>query len=238
MSVLNTSSLVSDFDDIGSYLENKVSEVVATIKTGVDDGLSALEKDFHPGFYTDELDFNMSTTLPVVPDVSLQFLLEAIEVYLELDTLLYPLATYTIPLFRSDTPLGLAPGNYGTVGVLFGFDLILYENTEAAETFFATPNGVINGTLTEVDSTHGFHLKLDDAMAVEFEELFSTNISSIDGHEMLDRGIDQLSCVKSVRRHDLDHLDTRNCRLIWCDADFSCNERHGCRQRDTLRDEY
>lgn len=179
MSVLNTSSLISEFDDIGSHLKEKVSEVVVAIKNGVDAGFAIKEKDFHPSLWVDKLEFNMSTSPPLLPDASLQFELDGMELYLELDTLIEPGGTYAIPLFRADTAIGPELGQYGTAHVSFGVDLIVYANTDVYEAFMTTPGGVYNGTFQELKNTHGFHLKLDDVMSVELEDLFSTNISTL-----------------------------------------------------------
>ena len=97
--------------------------------------------------------------LPEVPDVTLSFRFEDLDLYLELETILNVSAQYTIPLYHSNTPVGLSiPGL--DLGALFTVDLIL----------------AVDGSL---DMTSGLHLKVDEHVALDIA-LLGDHVSEID----------------------------------------------------------
>jgi hypothetical protein len=81
------------------------------------------------------------------------------ELYMLLDTILSAGTTYTLNLYSSISPIGLAVGDELQVGVIFSVDLIL--SVEA-----------------EIDISSGFHIKLEDGIAIDIP-MFDQNVSSI-----------------------------------------------------------
>ncbi|KXS96630.1 hypothetical protein AC578_10448 [Pseudocercospora eumusae] len=136
----------SSWDSFGAY----VNGTYHNLEDGVD--LS----DFLPS------NLNLSfggLALPEVPDATLSFRFEDLDLYLELETILNVSAQYTIPLYHSNTPVGLSiPGL--DLGVLFTVDLIL----------------AVDGSM---DVTSGLHFKVDEHVALDIA-LLGDHVSGID----------------------------------------------------------
>ncbi|RYP77639.1 hypothetical protein DL771_001007 [Monosporascus sp. 5C6A] len=104
-----------------------------------------------------ELDFNIE--YPNIPECSLRFQFDGLELYLLLNTVLSGNADYKLTLYTSNTLAGLSISSDTFVGVIFSVDLIL-------------------STSADIDFTSGIHIKVDDGVAIELS-LFGNNISSI-----------------------------------------------------------
>ncbi|KAH8883695.1 hypothetical protein GQ53DRAFT_830371 [Thozetella sp. PMI_491] len=153
--------LIKSFDDILNDIEDAVEKVFGGLKNEFESGIDDIEAGFHfnsLALPTVDLDFNLPL-LPEVPAVSLEFQLDGIELYMELDTMLSAGATYTLPLFISETPLGVSIGDSVTAGVVVSVDLIL-------------------DVQAQIDISTGFHLKLDDRVSLELA-MFGQNITNI-----------------------------------------------------------
>jgi hypothetical protein len=102
---------------------------------------------------------DMDLKLAPLPAVTVHFAFDdELEVYMMLDTKLALGGTYTINLFSSAGPFGIAVGNDITAGLAVVLDLIL--DVHAA-----------------VDISGGFHLKLNKGVAIGLD-LFSPNVSN------------------------------------------------------------
>ncbi|RYP89694.1 hypothetical protein DL770_004182 [Monosporascus sp. CRB-9-2] len=104
-----------------------------------------------------ELDFNIE--YPDIPECSLRFQFDGLELYLMLNTVLSGNVDYTLSLYTSNTLAGLSLSSDTFVGVIFSVDLLL-------------------STSADIDFTSGIHIKVDDGVAIELS-LFGNNISSI-----------------------------------------------------------
>jgi len=111
--------------------------------------------DFLPPIRNISYDLNITT----VPDATLSFCFEDLDVYLGIEALLDASAAYTIPLFHSQTIAGISIGDT-KVGTTFTVDLIL----------------AVEGSL---NMTCGLHIKVDDVASLDIA-LFGDEVSRID----------------------------------------------------------
>jgi hypothetical protein len=116
-------------------------------------------------FHLDDLDFptlndtSFDLAIPDIPECQLLFKFDGLELYMEIDTTLSTGATYTFNLYKSETPIGISAGQDLEVGIVFTVDVIL--SVEA-----------------EIDISSGFHIQLNDGVAINIP-IFSQDISSI-----------------------------------------------------------
>ncbi len=116
-------------------------------------------------FHLDDLDFptlndtSFDLTMPDIPECQLFFEFDNLELYMEIDTTLSAGATYTFNLYKSESPIGISAGQDLEVGIVFTIDVIL--SVEA-----------------EIDISSGFHIQLNDGVAINIP-LFGQDISSI-----------------------------------------------------------
>lgn len=111
---------------------------------------------------TFDYDFNMK--VPAMPKASLRFTFDDLELYMELDTVLSLDSTYTLNLYTSPPTVGPIPIGFKVsddflIGVVFTIDLIL------------TASG-------SIDISSGFHIKLEDGLAIDIE-LFGKDASGV-----------------------------------------------------------
>lgn len=114
--------------------------------------------DFNPEDYAlppFEVDFTL--VMPEIPQAVFTFVFDKMELYVELDVILTGAMTYTLSLYNSETPVGIAIGDELQAGIIVSMDLIL--SSEA-----------------EIDLTGGFHIQLDDGVAFQLA-LFSQNVT-------------------------------------------------------------
>lgn len=136
--------------DVMSYLTNYTHRVSSSV----------LDGDFNMNDLTfPTFNYNFDMNISTVPEVSLQFVFDDLELYMLLDTTLSLGATYTLNLYRSDTPLGIDISPNLDLGIIFSIDLILD----------------VDGT---IDVSSGLHMKLEDGLAINIA-LFSEAVSDI-----------------------------------------------------------
>lgn len=121
--------------------------------TNLEDGIDSEDFDLPP------IDFNFEVDLPEIPECRLEFQFDGLELYMLIDTVLSSSATYTLNLYTSNTPIGFAVGNDLQIGVTLSIDLILSADGE-------------------IDISTGFHIKLDDGVAINIA-MFSKDVSSM-----------------------------------------------------------
>jgi hypothetical protein len=149
-----TSGIDTEIDNITTtaikYLENYVKNVTNLFTS---DELHINDLNFPPL----QIDFDLD--VPDIPQCELNFQFDGMELYMEIDTTLSSGATYTLNLYTSKTPIGFAVAEELLVGVVFSVDLILSVESE-------------------VDISSGFHILLNDGVAIAIP-MFDQNISSI-----------------------------------------------------------
>lgn len=161
-------------------VENEVNTLITETKDAVEDYIDRLDSwrnvtgyinstyhNFQDGFdLTDflpptlDLSFDNETNLTAIPESMLTFRFEDLDLYMELDTSLSVEAEYTLPLYHSNTPVGISLPDGLEFGILFTVDLILS----------------VSGSL---EMTSGLHVKVDDHVALNIE-LFGDEVSGID----------------------------------------------------------
>jgi hypothetical protein len=116
-------------------------------------------------FHQDDLDFptlndtSFDLAIPDIPECQLLFEFDDLKLYMKIDTTLSEGATYMFNLYKSETPLGISTGQDLEVGSVFTVDVIL--SVEA-----------------EITISSGFHIKLNDGVAINIP-LLGQSISSV-----------------------------------------------------------
>lgn len=146
--------------EIGGTIGNFSTAVVDYVEKYVNNTTSELQK----GFDIDDFDFppidiDFDIDIPDIPECELQFQFNDLELYMQIDTILSIGATYTLNLYTSRTPIGFNVGEDLLVGVIFSVDLIL-------------------DVQSEIDIRSGFHIQLNDGIAINLP-IFSKNVSKI-----------------------------------------------------------
>lgn len=104
-------------------------------------------------------DYAFELDIPEIPNVNLKFKFDGMEIYMNMNTILEAAVTYELPLYRSQSPLGLHISDDVEAGIFLTVDLILS----------------VGG---QIDISSGFHIKLDDGIVIEIA-LFSNEVSNI-----------------------------------------------------------
>lgn len=159
-------------DEIEGNFDNFTSEVIEFIEDAVEEVFrdigDAINETFHDGDWHDPfdaiewptLDYAFDMHVPALPEVNLRFGFDTLELYMMLDTTLSLGSTYTYRLFTSQSPIGCGISEDLQLGIIFAVDIIL-----AADAV--------------IDISSGFHIKLDDGLAVDIV-LFGNEASGID----------------------------------------------------------
>lgn len=113
--------------------------------------------DFSFDNFTLDTDFDID--IPPMPEVGLLFTLDHLDLMMVIEASFSASATLTIPLYISQTPVGIKVGEGLEVGIFATVDLIL----------------AVEGS---IDLRTGFHLKLDDPVGFNLQ-MFSHNVSDI-----------------------------------------------------------
>jgi hypothetical protein len=137
-------------DTLDEYYIEYSKGVMANIKK---DGIDVEDFAF-PTF-----DYNFDMELPAIPECNLRFQFDGMELYMSINTILNAGATYELNLYSSNTPLGLSITPDLEVGIIFAVDLIIS----------------VEG---EIDISSGFHIKLEDGVAIDIK-LFAEDVSDI-----------------------------------------------------------
>ena len=152
-------------DDLPSGLgEDFLEKAIDWVEEKFKDGIRDIASHFHVdkfAFPTVNLDFTLPG-LPSLPAVDVQFKIDGLELYMDLELVLSAGATYSLPLFRSETPIGVgaSTGNADVfAGAVLAVDLLLDIHAQ-------------------IDIRGGFHLKVDDTIVIDLE-MFSKKISHV-----------------------------------------------------------
>ena len=134
-----------------------VNDYFVNYTTGVfkkfGDGIDLADFAFPTFNYSFDLD------VPAIPESTLAFTFDQMEIYLEMETVFSAGSQYEYTLFTAQSPAGIGLGPNLMLGVVFSVDLIF----------------AVEGTL---DMSSGIHIKLDDGIKINIP-LFSEQISNI-----------------------------------------------------------
>lgn len=155
-------ALEQTVDEVGEAIKNISGAAVDWVEEALGDTWDNITKD---GFDFDDFTlppFNVSLDMDVeaLPDVSLQFGFEELELFMQIRTIMAANTMYTIPLYDSSKKSGLTIGTEDIgLGVFFTVDLILDIERP-------------------LDITSGVHLKIDDGVSFIID-LFGDKSSDI-----------------------------------------------------------
>lgn len=141
-----------EFDEFGDHIVTYLDDYVSDIRHNLGDGFDWADFDL-PTF---DHDFNLS--IPAIPESSIRFQFDGMELYMEMETIINAGATYEINLFSSKSPYGFKIKEL-ELGFVVTVDLVLS----------------VDG---EVDISSGFHIKLDDGVSMSIP-LFGDSVSEI-----------------------------------------------------------
>ncbi len=149
---------------VGNYLETAVKDIADDVEILMHGDV--LENIYEHGFQSEAhlfkfptFNYSFNMDVPALPEAKLRFGFDDLELYVQLDTILSLGATYTLNLYTSDTPLGIGISDKLDLGVIFTVDLILD----------------LDG---KIDISSGFHIKLDDGLAIDID-LFGDGANGI-----------------------------------------------------------
>lgn len=148
-----TSETIEFANTFVDFLFNSTYNYTDTVFEKVKDGFDA--EDFT--FPTFPLAFDID--VPEIEEANLRFQFDGMELYLEMDTILTGGAAYEINLYTSNSPIGISVGPSLTLGVTLQVDLILE----------------VDG---QIDISSGFHVKLDDGVAMDIT-MFGDTVSNM-----------------------------------------------------------
>lgn len=179
-------NIKSGSNDFSTALQTTVDRVTEKVNDTVIETLDALEAYFRDSYnwddylklvynnYKQDNDLDITDLLPpnvnvssfdddlaaAIPDTTITFRFDDLDLYLELETILNASATYTLKLIPPGAnPLGLDLPNNIKFGVVFSADLIVSIDSE-------------------LDMTGGLHVKVDDHVAMQLE-LFGDKVSDM-----------------------------------------------------------
>ena len=146
-----TKSIVDGLEDVvESFFDEAAAAVSSDEDFNIDDVINF--NDFH-------VDTDIDIVPPPLPEVQLLFQIDYLDLYMVLDTTLAAGATLTLPLYKSQSAVGISAGEGLEIGLFITMDLILS----------------VEG---EISLRSGFHLLLDRPMGFNIA-LFSDDVSSI-----------------------------------------------------------
>ncbi|KAM7197258.1 hypothetical protein V8F33_005686 [Rhypophila sp. PSN 637] len=141
--------------EIGEEIDNLTTTAINAAEQFMENFSLFGEREISFNNYTIDADFDID--MPALPECQLKFQFDGLEVYLELGISLQ--GTYTIPIFQSQTALGMSVGDELEMGVFLTIDLIL--SVDAG-----------------IELGGGFHIKFEDGIVFDIA-LFSKNVSSV-----------------------------------------------------------
>jgi hypothetical protein len=141
-------------DSLGDIAKNFLQEIKdAAVKQ------TAFEIEDVLNFDNLHIDTDIDIDLPPLPEVQLLMQIDHLDLYMAIDTTISAHATLTIPLYKSQSVVGISSGDDLEIGLLATMDLIL-----SAE--------------GEITLRSGFHLLLEKPIGFSLA-LFSNNVSDI-----------------------------------------------------------
>ena len=153
--ITNVTSQIGD--EINSLINTTVDAIQDYASNLIDEALDFElgPEDFSFDNYTIDADFDFD--MPPLPDCRLKFSFDGLELYVQLGVVVE--GTFSIPIFRSHSHLGIHLGDHLRVGVVLTIDLILSADTH-------------------VELENGFHIKFHDGVALDIA-MFSQQVSGV-----------------------------------------------------------
>ncbi len=166
-----------DFGGVISNITEQLGVELKNLTTTIVDGLEGVVDRFFDEIKTaasPDVDFNIDDVIdfnsfhvdtdidilpPPLPEVQLLFQIDHLDLYMVIDTTLAAGATLTLPLYKSQSAVGISAGEGLEIGLFITMDLILS----------------VEG---EISLRSGFHLLLDRPMGFNIA-LFGDDVSSI-----------------------------------------------------------
>ena len=155
----NATQLVQGaIDSVDTAVQNLTDQFEGYLDRAIErfnasDGIDASDFEY-PTF---ELPFDLNVS--AIPEANLRFQFDGMELYLEIGTVLSAGATYEITLFATQSPIGASIGQDLMLGAVLTVDLIL----------------AVEGA---IDISSGFHVKLDDGVAINLP-LFGDEVADM-----------------------------------------------------------
>jgi hypothetical protein len=156
-------------EQLGDEIKNFTSSAVESIKVMLDGAVEEIGDIFDPtedfdiddviSFDNFEVDTDIDIKLAPLPEIQLLFQIDHLDLYMEIDTTIKASTTLTIPLYKSQTAVGIALTENMEVGLFATMDLIL-----SAE--------------GEITLRSGFHIVFDDPVGFNIA-MFSSEVSDI-----------------------------------------------------------
>lgn len=153
----NLTEVVDGFDSEIYNISNQTFETLKNYVEDVAENITTFHVSDIPAWPTLDVDVDLDN-LTGLPDAQIHFEFDNLELYLNLDVKLSEGATYTLPLFTSETAAGVFIQDL-TVGAVFGVDLILIADAE-------------------INIGSGIHIKFDDGLVFDLE-MFNNNMSTM-----------------------------------------------------------
>ncbi|KAI1151899.1 hypothetical protein F4825DRAFT_421180 [Nemania diffusa] len=160
-SSFNIGQAIANFtSDVGDEIENVTTTAYHYLKAEVPKALANLTDDFDfDDVSFPPLNVSFNVDVPDIPECRLSLQFDDLELYMLIDTVISAGTSYTLNLYASKSPIGLAIDSATFVGVVASIDLILAADAD-------------------IDISSGLHIKVDDGMALDLA-LFSHNVSSV-----------------------------------------------------------
>ncbi|KAK6337355.1 hypothetical protein TWF730_002757 [Orbilia blumenaviensis] len=158
----NISETFNNFtDQIGAEIANTTEATFDYIK----DSVSGIFENLSDGFDLDDfdlppLDIDFNIDIPEIPEVTLRFQFDELELYVALETVFSAGITYTLNLYTSQTPYGVMITEDLFFGVVVSVDLILSADSE-------------------ITINSGFHIRVDDGAEIRLA-LFGEDVAETD----------------------------------------------------------
>lgn len=155
-----TQAVLNFTRDIGEEIEN----ITVTAEHYLNEELPQLFENITDDFdFSDvslaPLDLSFNVDLPEIPESTLRFQFDDLELYMMLDTVISAGSLYTLNLYSSNTEVGLSRDSETFVGIIASIDLILAADAD-------------------INIGNGLHIKIDDWMMLELS-LFGRNVSNV-----------------------------------------------------------
>ncbi|KAK3899384.1 hypothetical protein C8A05DRAFT_18171 [Staphylotrichum tortipilum] len=158
-------------EQFGNEIKNLTKSAYTSLKAVAKNAVSELKDIFDDDDFRieDVIDFNLvhidtdiDIDVPPLPAVNLLFQIDNLDLYMAIDTTIAASATLTIPLYKSQSAVGVSTGSGLEIGIFVTMDLILS----------------VEGELT---LRSGFHLLLEKPIGFKLA-LFSTEVSELIFH--------------------------------------------------------
>ncbi|KAK6355945.1 hypothetical protein TWF718_000322 [Orbilia javanica] len=158
----NISETFNNFtDQVGTAIDNTTDLAVNYVKNytrgvvrNLADGIDLDDFDLPP------LDIDFDIDIPEIPECTLRFQFDELELYVELNTVFSAGITYTINLYASKTQFGVQISPRLFFGAVVVVDLILSADSE-------------------ISITSGFHIRIDDSAELKLG-LFAKEVAEAD----------------------------------------------------------